>query len=232
MEMTDPVKEQLSACLDGELPEGELDLLLKQVARDADLRGTLGSYARIGEIMRAERAVTASVGFAAKVSAALADEPALRTQGRVAKPMPLGAGALQWLRPAVGVAIAAGVAAVAVFSVQPRSPQPGQFAQTVERSAAESAVESTLLTGSPVEPSSYTVPTHTGSAFLPASATRLTNYVVAHSEYSSPLGRRTVLSSVLSDEDADAPVMVQGDADDASVDVSVEPSTESSAPQP
>ena len=29
--MTDPVKEQLSACLDGELPEGELDLLLKQV---------------------------------------------------------------------------------------------------------------------------------------------------------------------------------------------------------
>ena len=50
--MTDPVKEQLSACLDGELPEAELDLLLKQVARDQPLRGALGRYALIGETFR------------------------------------------------------------------------------------------------------------------------------------------------------------------------------------
>ena len=29
--MTDPVNEQLSACLDGELPAAELDLLLKRL---------------------------------------------------------------------------------------------------------------------------------------------------------------------------------------------------------
>ncbi|HEY5807463.1 MAG TPA: hypothetical protein VIT67_05820, partial [Povalibacter sp.] len=39
-----------------------------------------------------------------------------------------------------------------------------------------------------------------GAAFVPAA--RLTNYVVAHSEYSSPLGRRTVLSGVLSDDES------------------------------
>lgn len=39
--MTDPVKEQLSACLDGELPEAELDLLLKQVSRDPQLGAVL-----------------------------------------------------------------------------------------------------------------------------------------------------------------------------------------------
>jgi hypothetical protein len=44
------------------------------------------------------------------------------------------------------------------------------------------------------------VPTSTtSSAFIPA--TRLTNYVVAHSEYSSPLGRRSVLSGVLADDE-------------------------------
>ena len=69
---------------------------------------------------------------------------------------------------------------------------------------------------------SYTVPTNTSSApaFVPAA--RLTNYVVAHSEYSSPLGRRTVLSGVLSDDDAeqnaddpgeDAVVNVNGSAE-------------------
>jgi hypothetical protein len=54
---------------------------------------------------------------------------------------------------------------------------------------------------------SYTVPTNTSSdAYIPAA--RLTNYVVAHSEYSSPLGRRTVLSGVLSDDDDAMPVQV------------------------
>lgn len=189
--MTDPVKEQLSACLDGELPEAELDLLLKQLGRDPQLRQAMGSYARIGEVMRAERAVTASAGFAGKVSAAIAAEPQSESQGVVARP-PKEAAALQWLRPAVGFAIAAGVAAVAVFSVQPDAPQPAQVAQTTVQGAI-------ALPNSTLDQSSYTVPTNTAStAFIPA--TRLTNYVVAHSEYSSPLGRRTVLSGVLSDE--------------------------------
>jgi hypothetical protein len=51
----------------------------------------------------------------------------------------------------------------------------------------------------------YVVPTSTSSpAFVPA--TRLTNYVVAHSEYSSPLARRSVLTGVLSEDDGDPDV--------------------------
>jgi hypothetical protein len=37
-------------------------------------------------------------------------------------------------------------------------------------------------------------------------ATRLTNYVVAHSEYSSPLARRSVLTGVLAEDDGDPDV--------------------------
>ena len=51
----------------------------------------------------------------------------------------------------------------------------------------------------------YVVPTTTsGPAFVPA--TRLTNYVVAHSEYSSPLARRSVLTGVLTEDDGDPDV--------------------------
>jgi len=191
--MSDPVKEQLSACLDGELPEAELDLLLKQLGRDPHLRLTMGAYARVGEVLRAERPVTASAGFAARVSAAIAAET-LQVEAPTA--LRLSAGALRWFKPAIGVAIAAGVAAMAVFLVQPSLAPSSQVAQiTVPDSEVEAAQAAAQ--------SSYIVPTNTAStAFVPAA--RLTNYVVAHSEYSSPLGRRTVLSGVLSEGEAQA----------------------------
>lgn len=203
--MTDPVKEQLSACLDGELPEGELDLLLKRLERDPQLRRAIGDYALVGEALRSQRPVSASAGFAARVSAAIAAEPAAQ---RKPAPRISPAAALHWLRPAAGVAIAAGVAAVAVLSFRPTAVQPELLATNrAGETASVPASES-------IQAPSYTVPTNTGStAFVPAA--RLTNYVVAHSEYSSPLGRRTVLSGVLSDDEPeDGDIVVTGGSPD------------------
>jgi sigma-E factor negative regulatory protein RseA len=116
------------------------------------------------------------------------------------------------------MAIAAGVAAVAVLTMQPIG-QPdvveGVLVAANEPTAAPAATDN-----------SYVVPTSTSnSAFIPA--TRLTNYVVAHSEYSSPLGRRSVLSGVLADDedqsvdgatdDQDAPVQITTSDDGAPV---------------
>jgi len=68
---------------------------------------------------------------------------------------------------------------------------------------------------------SYVVPTSTSSsAFIPA--TRLTNYVVAHSEYSSPLGRRSVLSGVLADDEEVKAVDGATDDQDAPVRISID----------
>ena len=184
--MTDPVKEQLSACLDGELPESELGLLLKQLQRDPQLRRSMGNYSLIGEALRGPGAVRASSGFADRIAAAIAEEPTVTAPSRkftTAVP--------SWMRPAAGFAVAAGVAAVAVVSLQPATIETQQIATTQSLATADQSVAP-----------SYTVPTNverTGSAFIPAA--RLTNYVVAHSEYSSPLGRRTVLSGVLSEDD-------------------------------
>jgi sigma-E factor negative regulatory protein RseA len=225
--MTDALNEQLSACLDGELPPAELDLLLKRVGREAELRAAIGRYALIGEAMRAERPAVASRDFASKVMTGVAAEPAPATQPnhvsrppQKASPAPaIAAGAsrispatLRYLRPAAGMAIAAGVAAVAVLSLQPAGESDVGGAGTALIAANEPAV-------SPVvdAESSYVVPTSTtSSAFVPA--TRLTNYVVAHSEYSSPLGRRSVLSGVLAD---DEDVILEREEDEPEVQISV-----------
>jgi len=227
--MTDSVKEQLSACLDGELPAGELDLLLKRLERDPELRGSLGRYALLGEALRGRQPVAASRGFADKVAAVLDAEPAVGPAATpavipAAKTARRGLGSpafAKWLQPAAGMAIAAGVAAVAVLALQPSTLPTQQVAVTV----ATAPIPQPATTA----PRSYTVPTNTSSdAYIPAA--RLTNYVVAHSEYSSPLGRRTVLSGVLSDDDD--VVVVGGDAAGTAPEISDDDSTpEAAAPR-
>lgn len=193
--MTDALNEQLSACLDGELPAGELDLLLKRVERGSELRAAIGRYSLIGEAMRAERPAVAPRDFAANVMAALAAEPAA-----VARPAPrISPATLRYLRPAAGMTIAAGVATVAMLTMQPVGQSDLDGAATPLVASSESAANESVLASAGDTDPSYVVPTSTtSSAFIPA--TRLTNYVVAHSEYSSPLGRRSVLTGVLADD--------------------------------
>ena len=187
--MTDSVKEQLSACLDDELAATELDLLVRRLGRDAELRSTLSRYALISGAVRGDQPIIPSRDFAANVMAAIDVEPGLATDARSVGPSAWS----RRLRPVAGLAVAAGVAAVAVMTIQ--GPQVGPAIVADNTPAAVSP----SLTASESGPS-YTVPTTTStSAFVPAA--RLTNYVVAHSEYSSPLGRRTVLSGVLSEGD-------------------------------
>jgi negative regulator of sigma E activity len=189
-DMTDSLNEQLSACLDGQLPEAELDLLLKRAGRDAQLGRTLGRYALVGEALRGRSAAQASSGFADRVAAAIAADAVPLDSGGKTRSV-LTPTLTRWLRPAAGFAVAAGVATLAVFSFQMPAPESTAI---VAQQAPAAAVQTN---GS----DSYIVPANPVSSFIPAA--RLTNYVVAHSEYSSPLGRRTVLSGMLSEEEDD-----------------------------
>jgi sigma-E factor negative regulatory protein RseA len=194
--MTESVNEQLSACLDGELPAAELDLLLKRLERNPELRDSLSRYTVIGEALRHTRPAVASRSFADKVMAAVDQEPAA-AQRRAPRLSPV---LMRRLRPVAGVGIAATVAALAIFSVQQSGVETGTIAAT-EPAVAPSA----LVAQSDQDAASYIVPTSaTQTAFVPA--TRLTNYVVAHSEYSSPLARRSVLTGVLAEDDGDPDV--------------------------
>ena len=200
--MTDAVNEQLSACLDGELPPAELDLLLKRLERNPELRAALGRYTAIGEALREARPVVASRSFADKVLAAVEQEPAAARR-RVRIPPAL----IRGLRPVAGIGVAATVAAVAIFAVQRAGVAPGPVAANQPAAAPTS-----IVAQNDDEAASYIVPTPgttSQSAFVPA--TRLTNYVVAHSEYSSPLARRSVLTGVLAEDDSDPDVAIKDD---------------------
>jgi sigma-E factor negative regulatory protein RseA len=218
--MTDAVNEHLSTCLDGELSAAELDLLLKRLERDPELRDALGRYTVIGEALRNTRPVVASRSFADKIMAAVEQEPAQKA-AVTRRGVRISPVLSRSLRPVAGIGIAATVAALAIFSVQRAGVEaPGPIAAN-ELAAAPAAV----VAQSSDEPASYIVPTNTSqSAFVPA--TRLTNYVVAHSEYSSPLARRSVLTGVLAQDDGD-PDVATDDAQELRSPPSVSPPAQS-----
>jgi sigma-E factor negative regulatory protein RseA len=191
--MSDPVKEQLSVCLDGELPEAELDLLLKQVQRDPRLQQSVTRYALISEVLRTGSSPVPSEGFASRISQAIAAESDAHPQVSAAPP-PARREMPRWVRPVGGAAIAAGVAAVAVLVLQPYldggQPLDSATAIVADGRALEAANDS------------YTVPSAAPQQMMPPAAA-LAGYVMAHSEVAGPLNPHSLLSSVLSDDESE-----------------------------
>lgn len=181
--MTDPIREQMSAWLDGELPRDEADLLVRRMARDAELKRALGNYVLAGESLRVPGGSMASKGFAARVSAAIdADEASL--------PLVIAAEATvvsrpgRWRRPLAATAVAASAALAAVLLVQPGDGGPQQFA------SQSGAPETLPLVSLPVG----------GASPTPGQSQRLAGYMVVHGQYATPIGRRAVWSNALASD--------------------------------
>jgi sigma-E factor negative regulatory protein RseA len=183
--MSEQIREQVSAFLDGELPASETELLLKRLTRDPELRHSFGRYALIGETLRGSSRSCLTQHFADRVNRAIDGEP-------VAPALPAIRSRSGWWRPIAGTAVAAGVAAVAVVALQQRAVAPGA------RSAPPPIVQL-----APKEPLAYTVvpavATPTPPPVVPAA--RFTSYVFAHSKYSVGLGQGSLLSALLTDAD-------------------------------
>ena len=200
--MTDPVKEQLSACLDGELPAAELDLLLKRLERDPELRDVLGRYAADRRGPRADtKPVVASRSFAAKVMAAIDQEPAAVARRAVRLSPRWFAACVRWPESASRPAWRRWRSS--------QSSEPALHRAPSLRTSRLSRRRRSSHRTPTMPPATSCRPRTSQPAFVPA--TRLTNYVVAHSEYSSPLGRRSVLSGVLAEDDGDPDVATDGE---------------------
>jgi sigma-E factor negative regulatory protein RseA len=186
--MSEQIREQVSAFLDGELPGSETELLLKRLTRDPELRESFGRYALIGESLRSASRAPLTRGFAGRVNCAIDGEPAAGNAPVVrARPA-------RWWRPLAGAAVAAGVAAVAVVALQQRADAPAIHGPLPI--SAQNAVGAV-----PKEPFKYTVPAPLADAPAVMPAARLTNYIFAHSKYSSLLGQRNVLSGLLAGDE-------------------------------
>jgi sigma-E factor negative regulatory protein RseA len=204
--MNEELDSQLSAMFDDELPAAECELLARRLSRDEQLKARWGRYAAIGATIRAEGGVRLNAGLAGRVSAALSSEPALAAEPM---PQPKRRWRSAWVQPLAGVAAAAGVAAVSILwmrsqvlpdtapSLAPTFAQTGVVTGTATVAAVPaSATQARVNTG---EPDSYVVPKNSPRRLIVPS-TELANYVVAHSEFSSPVTRRNLLSAFMASE--------------------------------
>src|ERR1700677_4888965 len=106
--MSEQIREQVSAFLDGELPSSETELLLQRLTRDPELRQSFGRYALIGESLRGvSGAATLTRGFAARVNRSIDGEPAVAALP-AARTRPW-----HWWKPIAGTAVVAGVTGAA-----------------------------------------------------------------------------------------------------------------------
>lgn len=173
--MSQKLDEQLSAFIDGELPEAELDLLLARLDRDPARRHVLARYSMIGECIRTGAPQPAALALTERVRAAL-----------LAERQPATGPAPAW-RGWVAGAMAAAAALTAVLVAAPSAQRGG-----VPVVGVEPAVPS--LIDEPLMPVRSVV----NYRLDPDAAARLTGYLVAHGEYASQLSRNNFDSHLVS----------------------------------
>jgi sigma-E factor negative regulatory protein RseA len=217
--MNEELDSQLSAMFDDELPAAECELLARRLSRDEQLKARWGRYAVIGATIRAEGGVRLNAPLAGRVSAAIASEPVLAAEPA---PQPKKRAELRWWQPMASAAAVAGVAAGAILWMRSQSPdiQP-LVAQTTPAIPAMATLATTPVSAvaqvNTGEPDSYVVPKTPNRHQLVVPSTELANYVVAHSEFSSPVARRNLLSSFMASESV--PVGPSGGTEEPTEDV-------------
>ena len=193
METKEMAGDRLSALIDDELASREQPLLLARLCRDPVSRGKFGRYALIGNAMRAAKDDLLAVSLAGNVSVEL-DGVAAHQGGP-------GIGNHRLIRPLLGFAVAAGVAALAIINL------PG--AGLLLNSGRDSGSPGIAGTAGP----SYTVPPDSGSITRELLVrARLASYLMDHSEFSPSPVRRNVLYEIIGREDATAVLNEQADS--------------------
>ena len=159
--MNDAIRMQISAFVDGELPDAEADLLLRRMSQDAELRRKAAEYLEIGRALRGERNVKGIDRLLERIAAEIDDKP---IDDDVAAPESAPSKAI---RPLAGIAVAASVALIAIFGLQVT---PG----VDEEVASDSAIAEIA------EDPGYTVPKQIDE--------QLRQYYLSHGASSSELG--------------------------------------------
>ena len=110
--MNDAIKMQISAFVDGELPQNETELLLRRLCQDSELRQQAAEYLAMGRALRGERAVTGLATLRDRIHAELDDSAVTSVDADQAERPS------RYMRPIAGGAIAAAVALAALVGLQ------------------------------------------------------------------------------------------------------------------
>jgi sigma-E factor negative regulatory protein RseA len=180
--MSEKIQEQISAFLDGELPANEAELLVHRLSRDEGMHAKALSFSVIGAAMRNELLQPDPHVLRRRVSNALDGEPSSKKLAAPPAWTPL-----RLARPLVGLAVAGGVAVVAILGLQ-------NITRQSPVSTTGARVANGVEQGAPV---TYVVPREPVGASMVRVPVRLTNYLVNHGEYASGLRRAAIHSDIV-----------------------------------
>lgn len=181
--MNDALRMQISAFVDGELPENETELLLRRLSQDLSLRRQAAEYLHIGRLIRREREVPGMNELRNRIATALGEQP----DDSVLK---IPSSRSRYLKPAAGVAIAASVALLALVGLRQvdvlePAVQPGAPAPLLRTTAANNP--------------GYTEPPPSPQLSGPPSE-MLMQYYLRHGETSAGLGANGILTRLVTFE--------------------------------
>ena len=192
--MSQQIREQLSALMDGELPRDETAFLLRRTAHEPDLGRSWSSYHVCRQVLRRQDVPVLRMDFASSVLASLEGEPLLRTaQGS------------RWLHWASGGAIAASVAALALVFGGPGGPVDDSSAPlAIQSGTTQTAVADASRTEfrpPMISPALDVQPASASSAGFSAAVTpidpRLQSYLVRHYDAAGNAGQSAMIPYVL-----------------------------------
>lgn len=171
--MTAKQQELLSAFVDGEINQQELDELLALMNSDDNARADYLRYQFSSDVIRGYTNRSRPVDLTARINAVIADEPTYQAQAETQKARVLSLPDWFWKQTA-GLAAAASIGALAVVGMmnQPQTSMTPEVAQ-VEPAQMETAVASSS--------NRWTV----GEQEV---EDRLNNYLVDHNEYAGASG--------------------------------------------
>ncbi len=113
--MNDALKLQISAFVDGELPDNETELLLRRLCQCAELRGQVARYLSIGHAIRGDHTLAAMSRLRGRIAAALGEEVVEVEPAPELVPT-------RFMRPVAGIAVAATVAVMALVGLRQIGP--------------------------------------------------------------------------------------------------------------
>ena len=174
--MNEAIRMQVSAFVDGELPENEAELLVRRLSQDAVLRQQVAEYLAIGRIMRGEYSAQGSDVLRERIAAELDERPMQDIADSV-----VSVKSSRYVRPLAGFAIAASVALVAIIGLR----------QTVDFDITDTAVVAEDVV-------SETVPAMNDE--------ELRQLYLLHGENSNTFHARWTAAQILEDELVEEPV--------------------------
>lgn len=192
--MNDAIKMQISAFVDGELPQNETELLLRRLCQDGELRQQAAEYMAVGRVMRGERTVAGMAQLRQRIAAGLDDENIQQDMSAVPE------APSRLVKPLAGFAIAASVALVALLGLQQMSDTQDVVDSVVPATVAEDDSRS-YVTPNPLE-AYYNSHTETASYFGADSINaRLVDYAAREDLI---LNAESAAETVVEDDESDA----------------------------